>query len=238
MSSDAQAGTPPAAQDGTQQGGTPAAGAKDGSEDAQKWKEALKWKEKAEGYNELAKELEATKQQLGQVYATLNAGNNRATDPVAELRSTLSAQAEYDPASKAALLALRQNEYLAAENWLARELLKVPQGKQAQVEAIIRNAGYQMSAEQALTLVTDPETKTLQERLAEAEQTIERMKGAKPNGSSPAATVPATASASDDGSIRPEMKRSEYLAAIRKGGAGAMELMEAVGSNRTRLVDD
>lgn len=237
MSSDAQAGTPaPSSSDRV--AGTDGAKAGDGSgNDAQKWEEALKWKQKAEDYNKITKELEETRQALMQTQQMFSTAN-RATDPMTELRSTLQAQAEYDPASKAALVAMRQNEHLAAELWLSNELLKVPDAKKSRVADLIRNSGYQMGAEGALSMVTDPETKTLAEKLAEAEKTIERLKNAKPNGSSPASAVPATSSASEDGGSPKELKRSEYIARLKAGGDDARALMKAVGSNQTKLVDD
>ena len=235
--SDAQAGTPAVAPDGSGNAGTPVAPSGDGSGlNAQQQKEYLTLKQKAEDYNRLQREAEELRARVAMAEQMASMGP-RATDPMTELRSTLQAQAEYDPASKAALMAMAQNERLAAELWLSNALHGVPEGKKAQVAGLIRNSGYQMSVENALSLVTDPETMTLNERLAEAQKEIERLKAAKPNGVSPASTVPASADAGESG-VRSEIKRSEYIATLKAGGDKARALMQAVGSNRTKLVDD
>ena len=235
--SDAQAGTPAVAPD-DRTAGTPAATGGDGSGlNAQQQKEYLTLKQKAEDYNKLAKDKAELEARLAAAEQMASMGP-RATDPMTELKSTLRAQAEYDPASKAALVSMAQNEQLAAELWLANEIVGVPEGKKPQVMQLIRNSGYQMSAQYALSLVTDPDTLTLNERLAEAQKEIERLKGAKANGVSPATTVPATSSAGDDGNSPKEVKRSEYIAILNAGGDKARALMQSVGTNKTRLVDD
>lgn len=234
-----QAGTPTQPVDGSGNAGTQQANGSDGSGlNAQQQKEYLTLKQKAEDFNKLAKENEELRARAAAAEQAASMGH-RATDPMTELRSTLQAQAEYDPASKAALVIMRQNELLAAEQWLNGEVASVPANKQAQVAQLIRNSGYQMSAVQALNLVTDPDTMTLQERLAESQKEIERLKNAKPNGSSPASVVPATSNAGEDGGAHPkEIKRSEYIATLQAGGDRARALMKAVGSNHTKLVDD
>ncbi len=235
--SDAQAGTPAVAPDDSK-AGTQGQTSGDGSGlNAQQQKEYLTLKQKAEDYNKLAREKEELAARLAAAEQVVSMGP-RATDPRAERRALLQAQSEYDPAAAVALEALNNTEVLGAELWLSNELHGVPDSKKAQVAQLIRNSRYQMSASQALNLVTDPETLTLTERLSEAQKEIDRLKNAKPNGVSPANAVPATASAGDDGGFQPEIKRSEYIARLKAGGDAAKELMKAVGNNKTKLVDD
>lgn len=237
--SDAQAGTPAVPAESSPKAENQQANAQDGSGlNAQQQKEWLTLKQKAEDYNKLQREAEELRARLAATEQMFNTAN-RATDPMIELRSTLAAQAEYDPASKAALIAMAQNERMAAELWLSDQLLAVPAAKRDRVAALIRNAGYQMSAEHALSLVTDPEAKSLADKLAEAERELERLRTARPNGSSPSTTTPATSSASDSVGASPrEIKRSEYIERLKAGGPEARALMESVGSNKTKLVDD
>ena len=236
--SDAQAGTPTPPQDGTPTGGTPATGGDGSGDNEQKWQEALKWKQKAEDFNRLEaekKSLEARAQQLEQLVYSRGAG--QATDPTAELVNQLREQAQYDPVAKGTLMNMEMTAKAQAEAWLAGQLVSVPDAKRERVAAIIRNAGYQIGASQALEMVTDPDTKTLAERLQEAESEIARLKNAKPNGSSPASAVPSTASADETGT-QTEMKRSEYVATLKRGGQAALDLMKAAGENRVRIVRD
>jgi hypothetical protein len=124
-----------------------------------------------------------------------------------------------------------------AEAWLAGQLISVPDAKRDRVAALVRNSGYQMGVHDALSMVTDPDTKTLAEQLEHAQREIARLSNVQKNGSSPAAAVPSSANANDDSGLK-EMKRSDYLARIRAGGPAARDLMKAVGENRTKLVDD
>jgi hypothetical protein len=236
MGSEAQAGTPDPTQGVSENAANPAEQAPEGSErDAQKWKEALVWKQKAEEYNKVAEELAAERARAQELERIAYGGGRQATDPRAELVLKLKEQAQFDPASEAALYAMREVETTKAELWLANGLLSIPEAKREQVAYLVRNAGYQMSPQQALSVVTDPEAKTLAEKLKELTLENERLKGARPNGVSPAAATPASASA-DDGRARETIKMSEYVAILQRGGDEARALKQAVGSNKTKLV--
>jgi len=238
--SDAQAGTPATGTESSAKAENQANPGQDGSgSQEQKWQEALKWKQKAEEFNKLEEKAKSMEQRLAEYEQALAArGAGQATDPTAEMIAKLREQAPYDPASQAALLNLEMTAKAQAEAWLAGQLVSVPDKKRDKVAALVRNSMYQMSVQDALSLVTDPESMTLQERLAEAEKELERLRGSKPHGSSPAATVPATGSADDDGGFLKEIKKSEYVAKLREGGPAARALMEAVGSNKTKLIPD
>lgn len=235
--SDAQAGTPAVAPENRDAGqAKPQA---DGSGlNAQQQKEYMTLKQKAEDYNKLAKENEEARARIEQLERMASgAGAGQATDPTTELVTQLREQATYDPVARATLLNMEMSAKANAEVWLANQLLHVPEAKRDKVAALIRNAGYQMSVENALSLVTDPDTKSYQEQLEEARKEIERLKGAKGNASSPSTTVPASTNADESGSL-PEIKQSDYVATLRRGGQAAVELMKAVGENKTRLVPD
>jgi hypothetical protein len=88
-----------------------------------------------------------------------------------------------------------------------------------------------MGVSDALNLVTDPDSEATKARLAQLEAENERLRTTRPNGVSPAATTPSVGA---EGPVS-SMKMSEYLAIIQQGGPRARELMQAVGSNRTKL---
>ena len=234
MADEAQAGTPvtPIPENSNAgQGGSP-----DGSGlNAQQQKEYMTLKQKAEEFNKLAEEKKALEAQLYAERAANSRGAGQATDPQAAMLAQLREQATYDPVAAATLMNMQDNAVTRAEAWLSQQLFGVPDAKRDRVAALVRNSNYQLGVSDALAMVTDPETKTLAEKLAEAEATISRLKNAKPNGTSPASAVPATSSAGEDGTTT-EMKHSEYLAALRAGGQRAHDLMKAAGENRLKLI--
>jgi hypothetical protein len=204
---------------------------------AQQKKEFLTLKLKAEEYNKVearAKELEAM---LYAERAANSRGAGQATDPQAERLAALREASTYDPASWAALQSLEASARTEAEVWLTGQLMSVPDIKRDRVAGLVRQSGYRLGVSDALAMVTDPETKTLSEKLAEADKEIARLRGAKANGTSPANAVPATSSADEGGGAQEEVKRSEYIATLNAGGPKARALMKAVGENKTKLVD-
>ena len=207
-------------------------GGQDGSE--QKWQEALKWKEKAEAYNKLEAEKQAMEQRLMQMeQVAYSGGVQAATDPTAELVNQLQEQATYDPAARAALLAMQESAKARAEQWLIGELLNVPDNKRAQVAALVRSQGYQIGVNDALNLVTDPDSANYQKRLAELQAENERLKqrGQLANGSSPTSAYPA----SDAGGPRGEtMPWSEMQNALRRGGEAARDMRRKWDSGEVR----
>jgi hypothetical protein len=234
--SDAQTGTPPVISPENSQAGQADAG--DGSGlNAQQQKEYMTLKQKAEEFNKLAEEKKALEAQLYAERAANSRGAGQATDPRAELLAKLREAAPYDPASAAGLLSLEQAAINEAETWLMDAVSSIPEPKRGLVKGLIRSSQYQMPVDRALSLVTDPETKTYAEKLEDAQREIARLKNATKNGSSPASTVSAVSSADDVGTVK-EIKRSEYIATLKAGGDDARALMQAVGSNRTKLVDD
>ena len=116
-----------------------------------------------------------------------------------------------------------------------QQLMYVPQNKRDKVANIVRTAGYQMGINDALNLVTDPETKTLAQQLAELKNENERLRSAKSNGISPSAAVPSSSNA-DDGRTKQTIPFTEYAAILKQGGPRASELMQAVGNGTTKLV--
>lgn len=207
-------------------------GGQDGSE--QKWQEALKWKEKAEAFNRLEAEKKAMEQRLAQLeQVAYSGGVQAATDPTADLVNQLQEQASYDPAARAALLAMQESAKARAEQWLIGELLSVPDNKRAQVAALVRSQGYQIGVADALNLVTDPDSAAYQRRLAELQAENERLKqrGQMPNGASPSAAYPA----SDAGSPKGEtMPWSEMQFALKRGGETAREMRRKWDSGEVR----
>jgi hypothetical protein len=242
--SDAQAEKPEATP-GESEAPNPAASAGDSGNNEQKWQEALKWKEKAENYNALERQLRDRDARLAQLEQLAYGGGRQATDPYAEALAQAVEAAKYDPVAQVAVSAERRAVTAEAERWLSDEILRheVPKAKQEQVKYLVRNAGFQMGVEQALSLVTDPDSRNLAQQLAATQAELERMKGAKPNGTSPAFAAPSTASA-DDGKVLERIPRADYLATLNKAQQRdasdeekerAKALMRAVASNKTRL---
>jgi hypothetical protein len=245
--SDNAAGTPEAGKDDTQKGGTPEPVKDDSGQvtvSAQFKKEALEnWKPAAEERNQLKKELEQAQQQL----ARLAYAGQQATDPDAEAYKQALVQAEYDPVARLAVISANKAVKAEAEQWLTDELDNLGDSlttaKRKQVAALIRANNYQLSGDRALKLVTDPDSKTLAERLAEKEAELDRLKNARPNGVSPASVTPANGNA-DEGRIPESIKKSDYLAALQRAQAPdateqdkktARALKQAIGGNKTKL---
>ncbi len=234
--SNEQAGTPAATPEVRTDGaGTPAAPSGDGSGlNAQQQKEWMTLKQKAEEFNKVEAEKKALEARLAEMERlSVSRGAGQATDPMAELRATLQAQAEYDPASKAALIAMAQNERIAAEMWLTNELQAVPESKRSQVGALIRASSYGMSAKDALSIVTDPETSGTKSRVLELEAENARLKelAKQANGSSPAFAIPASA-ASDN---RDNMPWSEAQSLLKRGGPAARELRDKMDGGKVKI---
>jgi hypothetical protein len=230
--SDVQAGTPtPTPDDRT--AGTPAVTKDDSGLNAQQQKEYLTLKQKAEDYNKLEAAMREKDLQIEELARRAYGGGQAATDPYAEDIAALQQQAEFDPAARVTLRIAQKAEIAGAEAWLAKELLVVPEAKRAQVEDYIRTKGYSVGAKYAMRALTDPETQTLAQKLAETQAELEKLKGARPNGTSPGFVVPATASGS--GEVLDKITPQDYAAILKQGGANALKLMEAVGSGKTKL---
>lgn len=242
--SDVQAGTPTPAPD-DRPAGTPVAATDDSGLNAQQQKEYMTLKQKAEDYNRLEAALREKNQQLEVLARRAYGGGQEATDPRVTLVEQLREQAQFDPVAQAALLNMEDAALARAEVWLGNELLKVPENKREGVADYIRTKGYQVGASYALNVLTDPDTKTLSQQLADTKAELDRLKGHKPNGTSPGFAAPASASA-DDGKVQETIKRAEYQDILATGSAkGASEaekdraraIMRAVGSNRTKFDD-
>lgn len=242
--SDALAGTPtPNPDDRT--AGTPVEGKDDSGLNAQQKLEYPKLKQKAEDYNKLEAELREKNAQLEELARRAYGGGQAATDPYVEDIAALQQVADSDPYARLTLRAISEVQESKAEVWLAKQLLQVPEAKRAQVENMIRVSGFRIGARYAMDQMTDPEAKTLAEQLAATRAELDRLKGSKPNGTSPGFAQPATASA-DDGKVQESIPRREYVSVISQAQqpgatdeqkAKARALMQAVGGNRTRLED-
>ena len=234
--SEAQAGTPAVAPDDSQKAATQEAQKPEDSVtvSAQFKKEALEsWKPAAEKANKLERELEVERARIKDLERlAYGGGAGQATDPNAELVAQLREQAQYDPVARAALMSIESNARTEAELWLARQLPEVSQQKREKAFALVRLSGYQMSPDQALSVVSDPDAGRMAEELGQLKQENERLKGARPSGVSPATTTPSA----DTGAQVESMKMSEYLTVMQQGGERARALMQAVGSNKTKLV--
>jgi len=242
--SDVQAGTPTPAPDDSK-AGTPVAAKDDSGLNAQQQKEYLTLKQKAEDYNKLEAALQEKDAQLQELARRAYGGGQAATDPYVQDIAALQQQAEFDPVARLTLRNIEATEMANAEAWLAKQLLTVPDAKRAKVENMIRVSGFRIGAKYAMEQMTDPETMTLAQQLAATQAELEKLKGHKPNGTSPGFVQPATASA-DDGKVQESIPRREYVAAISQAQqpgatdeqkARARALMQAVGGNKTRLED-
>ena len=241
-----QAGTPEATPESSTAAKPEVAKDDSGLNDQQK-KEWMTLKQKAEQFNKLEAELAAERAKTEQL-ARLAYGGQQATDPRIQRIAQLQEQAQYDPVAAEVLDTKREVLQIGAEKWLSDQMLEneVPRSKRESVAALIRANGYQMSVSDALSRVTDPDTKTLADQLTELRQENERLKNAKPNGVSPASVTPANVSA-DEGNDTTPIKLSEYTAALTKARSSsatdadrerAAALMKAVGGGKKQLERD
>jgi len=217
----------------------------------QQKKEWMTLKQKAEQFNKLEAELAAERAKTEQL-ARLAYGGQQATDPRIQRIAQLQEQAQFgDVVAAEVLETKREVIQLGAEKWLSDQLRlhEVPRGKQDSVSDLVRaswSTGNAMSIPDALSRVTDPDTKSLSEQLAALQQENERLKNAKPNGVSPASVTPANVSA-DEGNDTTPIKLSDYTAALTKARSSsatdadrerAAALMKAVGGGKKQLERD
>jgi len=219
--SDALAGTPPPTTERSGDAQTSTGGADGSGLNAQQQKEYLTLKQKAEEFNKVKADLEAKERELAQLKANAGGGTTATDQTPGFIQQLRESAGMGDVASQAALL----NIY---ENWLNESTASVPESKRAQVKALIRNSGYQMSPDYALTLVTDPKAGELQKRVQELETENQQLKTAKPNGVSPAAT--GAASGSERSSEA--MPWSEAKVILQGGGPRALELRKKMDARR------
>ena len=234
--SEAQAGTP-AAEPGNSQPAGQVEAATDGSGlNAQQQKEWMTLKQKAEDFNRIAKEKEALEARLAQMERlAVSQGAGQATDPMADEIAALRELAPVDPVARAALRNMEMTARAQAEAWLTGQLMSVPEAKRQQVATLVRNAGYQMGADEALSLVTDPDTKTMAQRLEELETENKRLKerAVQPHGVSPSTTQPASdAKVSDD---IENMPWSEASAILKAGGDRARALRDKMDTRKVKI---
>lgn len=232
----AQAGTPAAEPESSPKTETQATPTADGSgDDAQKWQEALKWKQKAEEFNKLEAEKKSLEARLAQMERlAVGQGAGQATDPLTEDLNALREQAAYDPVARATLRTMEIAARAQAESWLAREVAGVPAAKREQVEQLIRAHGYQIGASQALSMVTDPEAAPLASRLKELEAENAKLKerAAQPHGVSPATTpLAAGASASQ---AKESIPWTDAIRVFKQGGPAAKALRDKMDSGAVR----
>lgn len=224
------------AQSNAQSGGGEASNSEQVTVSAQFKREALEhWKPAAEKVNKLEAQLQEQQRRFDELQRQVYGGGQAATDPDVELVRQLQEQAQYDPVARMTLRNTEMTLKAQAEAWLSQQLVSVPESKRPQVAEYIRAKGYQVDAQSALNVLTDPDTKTLQQKLAEMQTELERLRGARPNGVSPAAAAPAAVDAGD-GKVKETVTPQEYAATLQAGGPAARALMDAVKSGQTKLV--
>ena len=240
MSSGVPAGTPAAAPEVTPAGGGTPAAAPEGSEgqvtvSAQFKKEALEsWKPKAEQFNKVEAENRALAAKLEEMQRIAYGGGLRqATDPEAEMIAQLQEQAAYDPTAKAALFALKKATIAEVELDLSEATAELPRQKRELVRQIIRNAKYQMGVDQALSLVSDPDTEDAKAKLAQAQAEIEQLKARPPlaNAASPAAATP-TGDAKVAG--KETVPWSTIRATLKGGGEAARKMRDRMDAGEVQ----
>jgi len=237
MSGEAQTASPAAAPENRQPTEAPEPATPDGGElNATQKQEFWALKKKAEEFNKLEAEKKALEARIAQMERlAVGQGAGQATDPLAEDLNALREQATYDPMARATLRTMEMAARANAEAWLAREVAGVPEAKRGQVEDLIRNAGYQMRAHDALTLVTDPDAGPAAARIKELEAENAKLKerSAQPHGSSPATTPPASEQSP------PEQEEivpwSEAQATLKVGGQRARDLRDKMDGRKVRI---
>lgn len=232
------AGTPAIdpSQSNAQSGGGEAGSSDQVTVSAQFKREALEhWKPAAEKVNRLESQLQEQQRRFDDLQRQVYGNGQAATDPDVELVRQLQEQAQYDPVARMTLRNTEMTLKAQAEAWLSQQLVNVPESKRPQVAEYIRAKGYQVDANHALNVLTDPDTKTLQSKLDEMQTELERLRGARPNGVSPSSAAPAVADAGD-GKVKETVSPQEYAATLQAGGPRARALMDAVKAGQTKLV--
>jgi hypothetical protein len=235
MSGEAQAGTAAPAPENSEKAGQEKPEQADSGLNAQQKQEWMTLKQKAEEFNKVKAERDALAARLTQMERlAVGQGAGQATDPLAEDLNALREQSAYDPVARATLRTMEMAARANAEAWLAREVAGVPPAKRAQVEELIRNAGYQMRAHDALNLVTDPDSVALSARLKELEAENAKLKerSVQPHGTSPATTRPA--SEASPPTSKETIPWSEAIRTFKQGGPAAKELRNKMDSGAVR----
>ena len=233
--SEAQAEKPAVVPENSQPAGQDKPQADDSGLNAQQKKEYMTLKQKAEDYNKLERRAAEAEARLAQMERLAVSQGAQATDPMADDIAALREAAAYDPAARITLKNLEMTARAQAEMGLIDSTAHLPASKREQVRALIRNSVYQMDADTALSLVTDPDTKTKDQRLEELEAENKRLKerATKPSGVSPSTTQPASdASASTDVE---NMPWSEAQAILRDGGSRAKVLRDKMDSRGVKI---
>lgn len=228
-----EAGTPPTETPGSESAGTGATAA-DGSEQAGKPVDpalAMAWKAKAERVNEVERRLAEAEAKL-EAQRQAQYAQQAQADPMAQMVQQLRERAQYgdtDAQSQLALMTMTATQQ--AEGLLMKEMVKrgIPADKWDAVEGLVRQSGYRMSVDHALTLARGSEVPDLAKQL-EAErkkrEELERVLNQRTVGGgspgNPATTTPAAMSASDV----PEMTVEEYTATLQRGGPEALALRD------------
>lgn len=193
--------------------------------------EALVWKGKAEQFNQLERKTQEQDTELERLRRLAYSGGQAATDPTADIIAQLREQAQFDPVARGTLMNMEMTARAQAEAWLSQQLLNVPENKRSQVAGLIRNSNYQMSKDDAMNLVTDPDTKNREQKMAELEEENKRLKNTRPNGVSPSSITPANSGLD----MSDAMPYSEYSAVMKQGGPAAMALRQKVDTKQVRL---
>jgi hypothetical protein len=238
MSSEAQAGTAAPAPENSDKAGQAKPDATDSGLNAQQKQEWMTLKQKAEEFNKLEAEKKALEARLAQMERlAVGQGAGQATDPLTEDLNALREQAAYDPMARELLRTKAEAIQARAEVWLTKEVAKakVPESKREQVEEYVRSKFYQVSVDEALRQVTDPDYMALSARAKELEAENAKLKerSVQPHGSSPATTPPASEQASPD--QEEIVPWSEAQATLKGGGQRAKDLRDKMDGRKVRI---
>lgn len=246
-----ESGTPPTP-DGTdpaQGGGTPASG-QDGREPSGKPADPellRQWelKTSVENVNKVEAARRKAEEERDELRRRLEEAQ-RATYGQAQpsqydtLVTNLRQEAAYDPVAAERLMVLETAAMSHREAALSTDmdLLGVPSQYKASVVKVIRESGYRIPLNQAISMVIPPENPEVASRLKSVEEENAKLRAQLNAQQSRPSAGPAWAGGSGGGVARATttITASEYRAALAEGGTRGATLKADVAANKVRIV--
>lgn len=242
MSGDPKAGTPDPAQQAANQAGTAVAG-QDGGESGAAPKPvdpalAMAWKQKAEDYNKVEKELAEARAMLEQARQFQQAQQQQPTDAAqAAYQRVYQDAAAGDPYAQVQLMNLQAAQQNSVMAQVAIDLATVPDNLRETVRDLVAQSGWRMSVadarRQAEELSRGKQYDTLSTRIAALEQENKALKASQEAARRTVSTSVVPAAAPEPGSY--DLTGSEYRATLSRGGPEALALKAAVDSGQKRV---
>ena len=243
MSGDPKAGTPDPAQQTANNAGTAAAGQDGGELSGAAPKPvdpalAMVWKQKAEDFNKVEKELAEARAALEQARQFQQAQQQQPTDAAqAAYQRVYQDAVAGDPYAQVQLMNLQASQQNAVMSQVAIDLATVPDNLRETVRDLVAQSGWRMSVSdarrQAEEMSRGKQYDSIAARLAALEQENKALKASQEAARRTVSTSVVPAAAPEPGSY--DLTGSEYRATLSRGGPEALALKSAVDSGQKRV---